>query len=77
VATSLDLWQWWHSLAPETQQQLSGDPYGPVPPDLWREVTHNGVAVLGTYWPSTAEGPDGFRLPHEVSRFIEEQATDR
>ncbi len=70
----MDLWQWWHSLTAETQQRLSDDPYGPVPPDLWREVTTNGVAVLGTYWPSAAEGPEGFHLPHEVSRFVEQEA---
>ena len=76
VVTSLDFWQWWHALSPETQRRLSGDPLGAVPPELWREVTHSGVAVLGTFWPSVSEGPDGFRLPHEVAEFVEERAGD-
>ena len=77
VATSLDLWQWWHTLSPKKRQRLSADPYAPVPPDMWGEVTHNGVAVLGTYWTSMAEGPNGFRLPHEVAEFVEQRAIGR
>ena len=74
VVTSLDLWQWWQTLTTETQQRLLADPYGPVPPDMCREVTHNGVAVLGSDWPSVAEGPDGFRLPHELGEFVVQRA---
>ncbi len=69
-----NLTAWWQSLGPTTQERLAAHPRGPVPAELWREVTTHGVAVLGTYWPSTADGPDGYHLPHDVAEFVERQS---
>jgi hypothetical protein len=66
-----DLEQWWASLKPDTRQRLQRDPWGPVPPDLWADVTREGVGVAGTYWPDSQPGPEGFHFRDEVSEFIE------
>ncbi len=69
-----DLTKWWDELRPATREHLSADPHGPVPADLWPDVIRHGVGVAGAYFPSTADRPDGYRLPSETARFIEKQS---
>jgi hypothetical protein len=66
-----DLGQWWASLKPETRRRLQENPWGPVPPELWADVTREGVGVAGTYWPEAQPGPEGFHFRDEVSEYIE------
>ncbi len=68
-----DLAAWWRDLSPEARQRLAENPYGPVPADLWSEVTRHGVAVAGAYFPGGCAGPEGFRLSPEVAAFVEQQ----
>ncbi|HEY8718100.1 hypothetical protein [Pengzhenrongella sp.] len=59
--------QWWESLTPATRAKLHADPRGPVPGEVWAEISRNGGSDLGTYWTSIQAAPDGFYLPHDLA----------
>lgn len=66
---------WWETLLPATRQRLVEDPRGPLPADLWAEITSHGtVSLVRVYSSSMASGADGYRLPSAVAAFVEERA---
>ena len=68
--------EWWAALTPGTRARLRADPHGPVPADLWREVSEAGRSVLGIWWPSVQSGPSGFYLPGDLAEYIEGAPAD-
>lgn len=63
--------EWWAALTPGTRARLRADPHGPVPTDLWREVSEAGRSVVGIWWPSVQSGPSGLYLPDDLAEYIE------
>jgi hypothetical protein len=56
-------YEWWLALSDDTKRRLIVNPDGSVPDDLVAEVTGAGAVVVGAWWPTVQDGPDGVFLP--------------